>query len=156
MEMAERFSMPIITFMKHPGRTWHYERRAWSEAIARNLREDNTRLSITGHLHRDWRKAAPRRRRSGGGVGDKVNMLQYSTYSVISPERLLTLFLWKSADKKRHWLLKQWASSRRVEERAEVIDSIIPEPLGGAHHSGSDGGIHKSAAAGRFSRLEVC
>ncbi len=47
------------------------------------------------------------------GVGDKVNMLQYSTYSVISPEGCASI-LWKSADNKAPWLLKQWASSRRV------------------------------------------
>ncbi|CAK8737637.1 Acetyl-coenzyme A carboxylase carboxyl transferase subunit alpha [Sodalis praecaptivus] len=72
---------------------------------------------------------------SGGalaiGVGDKVNMLQYSTYSVISPEGCASI-LWKSADKAPIAAEAMGIIASRLKE-LELIDSIVPEPLGGAH-----------------------
>ncbi|EDR6331090.1 acetyl-CoA carboxylase carboxyl transferase subunit alpha, partial [Salmonella enterica subsp. enterica serovar Hillingdon] len=97
MEMAERFNMPIITFIDTPGAYPGVgaEERGQSEAIARNLRE-MSRLNVPVICTVIGEGG------SGGalaiGVGDKVNMLQYSTYSVISPEGCASI-LWKSADK---------------------------------------------------------
>jgi acetyl-CoA carboxylase carboxyl transferase subunit alpha len=111
MEMAERFKMPIITFIDTPGAYPGVgaEERGQSEAIARNLRE-MSRLSVPVICTVIGEGG------SGGalaiGVGDKVNMLQYSTYSVISPEGCASI-LWKSADK-APLAAKRWASSPRV------------------------------------------
>ncbi len=111
MEMAERFKMPIITFIDTPGAYPGVgaEERGQSEAIARNLRE-MSRLSVPVICTVIGEGG------SGGalaiGVGDKVNMLQYSTYSVISPEGCASI-LWKSADKAR-WRPKRWGSLLRV------------------------------------------
>ncbi|MCE1617867.1 acetyl-CoA carboxylase carboxyl transferase subunit alpha, partial [Enterobacter hormaechei] len=97
MEMAERFKLPIITFIDTPGAYPGVgaEERGQSEAIARNLRE-MSRLSVPVICTVIGEGG------SGGalaiGVGDKVNMLQYSTYSVISPEGCASI-LWKSAEK---------------------------------------------------------
>lgn len=111
MEMAERFNMPIITFIDTP---WAYpgvgaEERGQSEAIARNLRE-MSRLSVPVICTVIGEGG------SGGalaiGVGDKVNMLQYSTYSVIS--RKVVLPFCGKAPTKRRWPQKQWELSRRV------------------------------------------
>ncbi len=111
MEMAERFNMPIITFIDTPGAYPGVgaEERGQSEAIARNLRE-MSRLNVPVICTVIGEGG------SGGalaiGVGDKVNMLQYSTYSVIS-RKVAPLFCGR-APTKHHWLLKRWASSRRV------------------------------------------
>ena len=97
MQMAERFNLPIITFIDTPGAYPGIgaEERGQSEAIARNLREMSTlKVPIICTVIGEGG--------SGGalaiGVGDKVNMLQYSTYSVISPEGCASI-LWKSAEK---------------------------------------------------------
>ena len=97
MQMAERFKLPIITFIDTPGAYPGVgaEERGQSEAIARNLREMSTlKVPVICTVIGEGG--------SGGalaiGVGDKVNMLQYSTYSVISPEGCASI-LWKSADK---------------------------------------------------------
>ena len=97
MQMAERFKLPIITFIDTPGSLsgCGAEERGQSEAIARNLREMSMlKVPIICTVIGEGG--------SGGalaiGVGDKVNMLQYSTYSVISPEGCASI-LWKSADK---------------------------------------------------------
>jgi acetyl-CoA carboxylase carboxyl transferase subunit alpha len=111
MEMAERFNMPIITFIDTPGAYPGVgaEERGQSEAIARNLRE-MSRLSVPVICTVIGEGG------SGGalaiGVGDKVNMLQYSTYSVIS-RKAVRPFCGK-APTKRRWLPKRWASLRRV------------------------------------------
>jgi len=97
MQMAERFNLPIITFIDTPGAYPGIgaEERGQSEAIARNLREMSTlKVPVICTVIGEGG--------SGGalaiGVGDKVNMLQYSTYSVISPEGCASI-LWKSAEK---------------------------------------------------------
>lgn len=111
MQMAERFKMPIITFIDTPGAYPGVgaEERGQSEAIARNLRE-MSRLGVPVVCTVIGEGG------SGGalaiGVGDKVNMLQYSTYSVISPEGCASI-LWK-APTKRRWRLKRWVSLLRV------------------------------------------
>jgi acetyl-CoA carboxylase carboxyl transferase subunit alpha len=130
MEMAERFKMPILTFIDTPGAYPGIgaEERGQSEAIARNLKvmarlKVPTICTVIGEGG------------SGGalaiGVGDKVNMLQYSTYSVISPEGCASI-LWKSATKAE---LAAEAMGVTAQSSLELglIDEIIEEPLGGAH-----------------------
>lgn len=106
------------------------EERGQSEAIARNLRE-MSRLSVPTICTVIGEGG------SGGalaiGVGDKVNMLQYSTYSVISPEGCASI-LWKSADKAPLAAEAMGIIAPRLKE-LKLIDSIIPEPLGGAHRN---------------------
>lgn len=132
MEMAERFKMPIITFIDTPGAYPGVgaEERGQSEAIARNLRE-MSRLSVPVICTVIGEGG------SGGalaiGVGDKVNMLQYSTYSVISPEGCASI-LWKSADKAPLAAEAMGIIAPRLKE-LKLIDSIVPEPLGGAHRN---------------------
>ncbi|WP_341580539.1 Acetyl-coenzyme A carboxylase carboxyl transferase subunit alpha [Mannheimia haemolytica] len=132
MEMAERFNMPIITFIDTPGAYPGIgaEERGQSEAIARNLRE-MSQLSVPVICTVIGAGG------SGGalaiGVGDKVNMLQYSTYSVISPEGCASI-LWKSADKASTAAEVMGLTAPRLKE-LELIDNIVPEPLGGAHRN---------------------
>ena len=132
MQMAERFKLPIITFIDtsgaYPG--VGAEERGQSEAIARNLREMST-LSVPVICTVIGEGG------SGGalaiGVGDKVNMLQYSTYSVISPEGCASI-LWKSADKASTAADVMGLTAPRLKE-LELIDNIVQEPLGGAHRN---------------------
>ena len=132
MEMAERFKLPIITFIDTPGAYPGVgaEERGQSEAIARNLRE-MSRLNVPVICTVIGEGG------SGGalaiGVGDKVNMLQYSTYSVISPEGCASI-LWKSADKAPLAAEAMGIVASRLKE-LKLIDSVIPEPLGGAHRN---------------------
>ena len=135
MEMAQRFKLPIITFIDTPGAYPGVgaEERGQSEAIARNLREMSRFgvpiiCTVIGEGG------------SGGalaiGVGDKVNMLQYSTYSVISPEGCASI-LWKSADKAPLAAEAMGITATRLKE-LKLIDTVIPEPLGGAHRHYDD------------------
>ncbi|MFO6485301.1 carboxyl transferase domain-containing protein [Escherichia coli] len=124
--MAERFKMPIITFIDTPGLSGRGRRRTWSvEAIARNLRE-MSRLGVPVVCTVIGEGG------SGGalaiGVGDKVNMLQYSTYSVISPEGCASI-LWKSADKAPLAAEAMGIIAPRLKE-LKLIDSIIPGTAG--------------------------
>ena len=130
MELAERFNLPVITFIDTPGAYPGVgaEERGQSEAIARNLREMSrlkvpTVCTVVGEGG------------SGGAlaiaVGDKVNMLQYSTYSVISPEGCASI-LWKSADKAPIAAEAMGITAPRLKE-LKLVDNVIPEPLGGAH-----------------------
>ncbi|TMP33947.1 acetyl-CoA carboxylase carboxyl transferase subunit alpha [Pseudoalteromonas rubra] len=132
MEMAERFKMPIITFIDTPGAYPGVgaEERGQSEAIARNLKvmaalKVPTICTVIGEGG------------SGGalaiGVGDRVNMLQYSTYSVISPEGCASI-LWKSAEKAPLAAEAMGVSAARVKE-LDLINTIIDEPMGGAHRN---------------------
>lgn len=132
MQMAERFNLPIITFIDTPGAYPGIgaEERGQSEAIARNLREMSTlKVPVICTVIGEGG--------SGGalaiGVGDKVNMLQYSTYSVISPEGCASI-LWKSADKASTAAEVMGLTAPRLKE-LELIDNIVPEPLGGAHRN---------------------
>ena len=130
MQLAERFKLPIITFIDTPGAYPGIgaEERGQAEAIARNLRE-MSRLNVPTICTVIGEGG------SGGalaiGVADKVNMLQYSTYSVISPEGCASI-LWKSADKAP---VAAEAMNMTADKllKLDLIDSIIPEPLGGAH-----------------------
>jgi acetyl-CoA carboxylase carboxyl transferase subunit alpha len=130
MKMAERFGLPIITLIDtsgaYPG--IGAEERNQSEAIARNLFEMTTLKTpiicvVTGEGG------------SGGalalGVGDRVAMLQYSIYSVISPEGCASI-LWKSIDKAADAAQALKIKAKNI-HKLGLIDEIIKEPLGGAH-----------------------
>jgi len=130
MKMAEKFNMPIITFIDTPGAYPGVgaEERGQSEAIARNLKEmaELTVPVICTVIGEGG---------SGGalaiGVGDRVNMLQYSTYSVISPEGCASI-LWKSADKAPLAAEAMGITAERLKS-LDLINTVITEPLGGAH-----------------------
>lgn len=130
MQTAERFRLPILTFIDTPGAYPGIgaEERGQSEAIARNL-------FVMSELKTPIITTVIGEGGSGGalaiGVGDRVLMLQYSTYSVISPEGCASI-LWKSADKAPDAAEAMGITSQRLKELG-LIDSIIPEPLGGAH-----------------------
>ncbi|MGL5007131.1 MAG: acetyl-CoA carboxylase carboxyl transferase subunit alpha [Plesiomonas sp.] len=130
MKMAERFNLPIITFIDTPGAYPGVgaEERGQSEAIAHNLKVMSTlKVPVICTVIGEGG--------SGGalaiGVGDKVNMLQYSTYSVISPEGCASI-LWKSADKAPLAAEAMGITAPRLHELG-LVDSVIPEPLGAAH-----------------------
>ncbi|MDC0609878.1 acetyl-CoA carboxylase carboxyl transferase subunit alpha [Vibrio sp.] len=130
MKMAERFGMPIITFIDtagaYPG--VGAEERGQSEAIATNLK-------VMAGLNVPVICNVIGEGGSGGalaiGVGDYVNMLQYSTYSVISPEGCASI-LWRDSEKAPQAAEAMGLTAPRLKE-LELIDSIIDEPLGGAH-----------------------
>lgn len=130
MHMAERFRLPLLTFIDTPGAYPGVgaEERGQSEAIARNLFE-MARLSIPVICTVIGEGG------SGGalalGVGDRVVMLQYATYSVISPEGCASI-LWKSADRAADAAEAMGVTAARLLE-LDLIDRVIPEPLGGAH-----------------------
>lgn len=130
MEMAERFKLPIITFIDTPGAYPGVgaEERGQSEAIARNLKVmSGLKVPIICTVIGEGG--------SGGalaiGVGDRVNMLQYSTYSVISPEGCASI-LWKSAEKAPQAAEAMGVSAGKIKELG-LINQIVNEPLGGAH-----------------------
>ena len=130
MQTAERFKLPILTFIDTPGAYPGIgaEERGQSEAIARNL------LVMAG-LKTPIICTVMGEGGSGGalaiGVGDRVMMLQYSTYSVISPEGCASI-LWKSAEKAALAAEAMGITSGRLKELG-LIDTIVSEPLGGAH-----------------------
>ncbi|MGD8308327.1 MAG: acetyl-CoA carboxylase carboxyl transferase subunit alpha [Chromatiales bacterium] len=130
MHMAERFKLPILTFIDTPGAYpgVDAEERGQSEAIARNL-------EVMAGLKTPILCTVVGEGGSGGalaiGVGDRVMMLQYSTYSVISPEGCASI-LWKSADKASLAAEAMAITSDRLKDLG-LIDQIVPEPLGGAH-----------------------
>jgi len=130
MELAERFRLPLLTFIDTPGAYPGVgaEERGQSEAIARNLQ-------AMAALRTPILCTVVGEGGSGGalaiGVGDRVLMLQYSTYSVISPEGCASI-LWKSADKAQLAAEAMAITSEKLRE-LELIDAVIPEPLGGAH-----------------------
>ena len=129
MKMAEKFNMPIITFIDTPGAYPGVgaEERGQSEAIARNLKEmAELTVPIVCTVIGEGG--------SGGalaiGVGDRDNMLQYSTYSVISPEGCASI-LWKSADKAPLAAEAMGITAERLKS-LDLIHTVISEPLGGA------------------------
>lgn len=130
MQLAERFRLPILTFIDTPGAYPGVgaEERGQSEAIAQNL-------LVMSALRTPIICTVIGEGGSGGalaiGVGDHLIMLQYSTYSVISPEGCASI-LWKSADKASDAAEAMGITSDRLLELG-LIDRIISEPLGGAH-----------------------
>ena len=130
MEMAERFKMPIITLIDTPGAYPGVgaEERGQSEAIAFNL-------AAMSRLKTPIISTVIGEGGSGGalaiGVCDELMMLQYGTYSVISPEGCASI-LWKSADRASDAAKAMGITSDRLKELG-IVDTIIPEPMGGAH-----------------------
>ena len=130
MKTAERFKLPVLTFIDTPGAYPGIgaEARGQSEAIARNL-------LVMSQLKTQVICTVMGEGGSGGalaiGVGDRVMMLEYSTYSVISPEGCASI-LWKSAEKAPLAAEAMGITSSSLKELG-LIDIIIPEPTGGAH-----------------------
>jgi acetyl-CoA carboxylase carboxyl transferase subunit alpha len=130
MKLAERFQIPVVTLIDTPGAYPGVgsEERNQSEAIARNLFEMATlRVPVITAVIGEGG--------SGGalaiGVCDRLIMLQYSVYSVISPEGCASI-LWKSADKKELAADAMGITAERL-DKLGVVDEILREPLGGAH-----------------------
>ncbi|MEW6612742.1 MAG: acetyl-CoA carboxylase carboxyl transferase subunit alpha [Pseudomonadota bacterium] len=130
MRLAERFRMPVLTFIDTPGAYPGIgaEERGQSEAIARNL-------AVMSDLATPIVCTVIGEGGSGGalaiGVGDRIMMLQYSTYSVISPEGCASI-LWKNSDKAAEAAEAMGITADRLKALG-LIDEVIPEPLGGAH-----------------------
>ncbi|MBN7138574.1 acetyl-CoA carboxylase carboxyltransferase subunit alpha [Lysobacter enzymogenes] len=132
MKLAERFGLPLLTFIDTAG-AWpgiDAEERGQSEAIARNLMEmaglkTPVICTVIGEGG------------SGGalaiGVGDRTLMLEYSTYSVITPEGCASI-LWKTADKAKDAAEQLGLTAKRLHELG-LIDKIVREPIGGAHRN---------------------
>jgi acetyl-CoA carboxylase carboxyl transferase subunit alpha len=132
MKLAERFKLPLLTLIDTPGAYPGVgaEERGQSEAIARNLLEmADLRVPIVCTVIGEGG--------SGGalaiGVGDRTVMLQYSTYSVISPEGCASI-LWKSAEKAKDAAEALGLTAPRLLELG-LIDKVVREPLGGAHRN---------------------
>src|SRR5450755_3951061 len=130
MKMAERFGLPLITLIDTPGAYPGVgsEERGQSEAIARNLFEMSMlRVPIVTVVIGEGG--------SGGalaiGVCDRLLMLQFSTYSVITPEGCASI-LWKSAEKKEAAAEAMGLTAQRLAQLG-LIDEVLEEPLGGAH-----------------------
>ena len=150
LELAERFQMPVVTFIDTPG-AWPgvgAEERGQSEAIARNL-------YVMSALDVPILCTVIGEGGSGGalaiGVADCVMMLQYSTYSVISPEGCASI-LWKSAERAADAAQAMGITSDRLHELG-LIDRMIPEPLGGAHRD--PGAMAESLRATLVEELET-
>jgi len=130
MRLAEKFQIPILTFIDTPGAYPGIgaEERGQSEAIARNL-------YVMSELKTPIVCTIIGEGGSGGalaiGVGDRTMILQYSTYSVISPEGCASI-LWKSAEKASVAAETLGITAERLLS-LELVDKIVPEPLGGAH-----------------------
>lgn len=143
MEMAERFKMPILTFIDTPGAYpgIDAEERGQSEAIAFNL-------AAMSRLKTPIISTIIGEGGSGGalaiGVCDELMMLQYSTYSVISPEGCASI-LWKSASKAADAAQAMGLTANRLKELG-LVDTLIPEPLGGAHRNPEEMVISLKAA----------
>lgn len=130
VQLAERFRLPVLTFIDTPGAYpgIDSEERNINEAIAENMAIMSTVrtpliATVTGEAN------------SGGaiaiGIADQLNMLQYSTYTVITPEGCATI-LWKSSEHAAAAAEAMGVTSSRLEELG-IVDMTIPEPLGGAH-----------------------
>ena len=130
IQLAEQYKLPVLSFIDTPGAYpgMDSEERGINEAIAENMAmmsRVRTPLiaTVTGEAN------------SGGaiaiGVADHLNMLQYSTYTVITPEGCATI-LWKSAENAAAAAEAMGVTSERLEELG-IVDQTIPEPLGGAH-----------------------
>ena len=132
MKMAERFGLPVLTFIDTPG-AWpgiDAEERGQSEAIARNLMEmAELRVPVVCTVIGEGG--------SGGalaiGVGDRTIMLEYSTYSVISPEGCASI-LWRDAARAKDAAEQLGMTAKRLLDLG-LVDKIVREPTGGAHRN---------------------
>jgi acetyl-CoA carboxylase carboxyl transferase subunit alpha len=130
MRLAERFKLPLITLIDTPGAYPGVgaEERGQSEAIARNL-------FVMAKLRAPIISVVIGEGGSGGalaiGVCDRLVMLQYATYSVITPEGCASI-LWRSADKAAEAAEAMQITAESL-SRLGLVDEVLPEPLGGAH-----------------------
>lgn len=135
MEMAERFKLPVLTLIDTPGAYpgIDSEERGISESIAQNL-------AVMSRLRTPIICTVIGEGSSGGalaiGVGDQLNMLQYSTYFVISPEGCANI-IWKTVAKAPEAAQAMGVTSKILQELG-IVDETIPEPLGGAHRNTDD------------------
>lgn len=151
--LAERYNVPVLSFIDTPGAYpgMDSEERGINEAIAQNMAmmsRVRTPLiaTVTGEAN------------SGGaiaiGVADQLNMLQYSTYTVITPEGCATI-LWKSSDHAAAAAEAMGVTSERLQELG-IVDETIPEPLGGAHRDVAATAANiKSALLEQLDRLQA-
>lgn len=130
IELAEKFKLPILTFIDTPGAYpgMNSEERGINEAIAKNM-------AVMSKIKTPVISTVTGEANSGGAiaiaVADQLNMLQYSTYTVITPEGCATI-LWKSATRAAQAAEAMGVTSGRLKELG-IVDRIIQEPLGGAH-----------------------
>ncbi|API87399.1 acetyl-CoA carboxylase carboxyltransferase subunit alpha [Francisella uliginis] len=146
MKLAEKFNMPVITFIDTPGAYpgIKAEERGQSEAIARNLFEMSAlKVPVICTVIGEGCSGGA----LGIGVGDKLLMLQYSYFATISPEGCASI-LHKTAEKASEVTQMMNITSDRLKE-LEIVDDIIPEPLGGAHrdYDSTATNIRKALAA---------
>jgi acetyl-CoA carboxylase carboxyl transferase subunit alpha len=135
MRLAEKFHLPVVTIIDTPGAFpgVESEERGVAEAIARNLMEmSRLQTPIICIIIGEGGSGGA----LGIGVGDRVAMLEYAYYSVISPEGCAAI-LWKSGAQAAEAAEAMKLTSRKLKE-LDVIDAIIPEPLGGAHRNPSE------------------
>ena len=130
MKLAEKFHLPVLSFIDTPGAYPGVgaEERGQSEAIARNLREmSRLRTPILATVIGEGGSGGA----LGIGVGDRVLMLQYSTYSVISPEGCASI-LWSDSGRAEEAAQAMGITAESLRELG-LIDEVVEEPLGGAH-----------------------
>jgi len=130
MKMAEKFNRPIITFIDTPGAFpgLEAEERGQAEAIARNLFEMvNMKVPVICIIIGEGASGGA----LGIGIGDRVLMLENTWYTVISPENCSTI-LWRSWDYKVK-AAEQLRLTSKDMSGFELVDGVIPEPMGGAH-----------------------
>ena len=156
MKIAEKFKLPILTFIDTPGAYpgMDSEERGINEAIARTM-------AVTSKIKVPIISTVTGEANSGGaiaiGIADQLNMLQYSTYTVITPEGCATI-LWKSSSRAPEAAESMGVTADRLQELG-IVDQIIEEPLGGAHRDVEDASkrIKNSLLEqiDRFSRMDV-
>ncbi|WP_116963177.1 acetyl-CoA carboxylase carboxyltransferase subunit alpha [Fastidiosibacter lacustris] len=132
MKLAEKFNMPVVTFIDTPGAYpgVKAEERGQSEAIARNLLEmSKLNVPIICVVIGEGCSGGA----LGIGVGDKLVMLEYSYFATISPEGCASI-LWKTADKAADAAEIMGITAKRLKEH-NIVDEVIKEPLGGAHRN---------------------
>ena len=156
MKLAEKFKLPILTFIDTPGAYpgMDSEERGINEAIAKTM-------AITSKIKVPIISTVTGEGNSGGaiaiGVADQLNMLQYSTYTVITPEGCATI-LWKSSSRAPEAAESMGITANRL-HKLGIVDQIIQEPLGGAHRNVADASNRIKSSLieqlGRLSRMSV-
>ena len=151
MELAQKFKLPILTFIDTPGAYpgMDSEERGINEAIAKTM-------AIMSKIKTPIISTVTGEANSGGaiaiGVADQVNMLQYSTYTVITPEGCATI-LWKSPSKALEAAESMGVTSNRL-HKLGIVDDIVQEPLGGAHRDIVNASENiKNALVGQLDKL---
>ena len=156
MELAQKFKLPVLTFIDTPGAYpgMDSEERGINEAIAKTM-------AIMSKIKVPIISTVTGEANSGGaiaiGVADHLNMLQYSTYTVITPEGCATI-LWKSPSKASEAAESMGVTANRL-HKLGIVDEVIQEPLGGAHRDivSVSENIKKSLVGqlDKFSRIDV-